>query len=133
MALPITSLLAGIFMLLMVPLSLQISISRAKIGGISGGLTFGDGGDETLRRKIRAHGNFIEYAPTALIALGLVEYGGGATILVLSLAGAFLISRLIHAGGMLYTSTPLLRGIGMLIQHVAFILAGGWLVLQVAT
>ncbi len=132
MALPITSLLAGIFTLLMVPLSLQISISRAKIGGISGDLTFGDGGDETLRRKIRAHGNFIEYAPAALIALGLVEFGGGEKTLVLGLAGAFLISRLLHAGGMLYTSTPLFRGIGMLIQHVAFIIAGGWLVLQVA-
>jgi uncharacterized protein len=132
MALPITSLLAGIFTILMVPLSLQISISRAKIGGFSGGLTFGDGGDETLRRKIRAHGNFIEYAPAALIALGLVEYGGGERALVLGLAGALLISRLLHAGGMLYASTPSLRGMGMLIQHVAFIIAGGWLVLQVA-
>ncbi|SER02526.1 hypothetical protein SAMN03080615_03657 [Amphritea atlantica] len=132
MDLPITSLLAGIFTLLMVPLSLQISISRAKIGGFSGGLTFGDGGDETLRRKIRAHGNFIEYAPMALIALGLVEYDGGEKTLVLGLASAFLISRLLHAGGMLYTSTPFIRGIGMLIQHVAFVIVGGWLVLQVA-
>lgn len=128
MNLTITSLLTGIFALLMVPLSLQISIRRAKLGGISGGLTFGDGGDETLRRRIRAHGNFIEYAPTALIAVALIEYGGGARTLVVGLAGAFLISRLLHAVGMLYTSTPILRGVGMLVQHAAFLVAGCWLV-----
>jgi uncharacterized membrane protein YecN with MAPEG domain len=63
MTLPITSLLAGVFALLMVPLTLQISMRRARLGGISAG----DGTDEVLPRRIRAHGNFIEYAPTALI------------------------------------------------------------------
>ena len=124
MTLPITSLLAGIFALLMVPLSLQISMRRVKIGGVSSG----DGGDETLRRRIRAHGNFIEYAPTALVVVGLVEYGGAAKSLVAGLACAFLASRLLHAAGMLYASTPTLRGGGMLIQHAAFLVAGGWLV-----
>ena len=63
MPLPITALPAGVFALLMVPLSLQVSMRRAQLGGMA----FGDGGDDVLRRRIRAHGNFIEYVPTAVI------------------------------------------------------------------
>lgn len=126
MALPITSFLAGLFVLLMVPLSLQVSIRRVKLGGIA----TGDGNDETLRRRIRAHGNFIEYAPTALIAVGLIEFGGGGKSLIAGLAIAFLISRVLHAIGMLYASTPTLRATGMLIQNAAFLTAGVWLVLK---
>lgn len=126
MTLTITSLLAGIFALLMVPLSLQVSMRRVGLDGIS----FGDGDDEILRRRIRAHGNFIEYAPTALISVGLIEYGGGAKPFVIGLASAFLASRILHAAGMLYTSTPTLRAGGMLVQHAAFLVAGCWLVYQ---
>ncbi len=125
MTLQVTSLLAGIFALLMVPLSLQVSMRRAKLG-----VSAGDANDETLRRRIRAHGNFIEHAPTALIALGLLELGGAAKPLVVSLAVAFFLSRALHAIGMLYTSTPTLRAGGMLIQHAAFFAAGVWLVLK---
>jgi uncharacterized membrane protein YecN with MAPEG domain len=69
--------------LLLVPLSVQVSLRRAKMKTV-----FGDAGD-TLRRTIRAHGNFVEYAPLALIALGLMEYGGAASRLV-SILGAAL-------------------------------------------
>jgi uncharacterized protein len=126
MTLTITSLLAGIFALLMVPLSLQVSMRRVKLEGIS----FGDGDDDILRRRIRAHGNFIEYAPTALISVALIEYAGGTNLLVIGLACAFLVSRILHAAGTLYTSTPTLRASGMLIQHAAFLIAGCWLVYQ---
>ena len=124
MSLPVTSLLAGLFTLMMVPLSLQVSARRFKTGiaHISGEH------DETLRRRIRAHGNFTEYAPTALIALGLIEYAGAATLLVRSLAAAFFLSRLLHALGMLYTAGPALRGTAMLVQHAAFLVSGVWLV-----
>ena len=126
MTLPVTSLLAGSFALLMVPLSLQVSMRRAKLG-----VSAGDANDDTLRRRIRAHGNFIEYAPIALIVVGLIELDGTAKPLVVGLAVAFFLSRALHAIGMLYTSTPTLRAGGMLIQHVAFLVAGVWLVLKV--
>ena len=125
MTLPVTSLLAGIFSLLMVPLSLQVSMRRAMLG-----VSAGDANDETLRRRVRAHGNFIEYAPMAVIAVGLIEFGGASRLLAVSLAVAFFLSRTLHAIGMLYTSTPTLRAGGMLIQHVTFLVAGVWLVLE---
>ena len=126
MNLQVTTFLAGIFALLMVPLSLQVSLQRIKLGGVSSD----SASDETLRRRIRAHGNFIEYAPTALIVMGLVEGGGGAMPLVLGLAIAFGLSRIMHAIGMLYTSTPKLRATAMLMQHAAFLVSGISLVIK---
>lgn len=123
MSLHVTSLLAGLFSLLMVPLSLQVSMRRviAKVGPL------GDGGDEILRRRIRAHGNFVEYAPTALIVVGLIEYSAGATLFVWWLASAFLLSRIGHAVGLLYMSSSAVRGASMLVQHATFLAAGAWL------
>jgi uncharacterized protein len=123
MSFHITSLFAGILALMMVPLSLQVSLRRV---GLKAG--YGDAGDETLRRRIRAHGNFVEYVPTALIALGLVEWNAAPPLLVWTLGIAFLASRVLHAYGMLYGSTPTAQGAGMIVQHLAFLVAGAWLV-----
>lgn len=123
---PITSLVVGIFALLLIPLSVQVSLRRAKANAV-----FGDAGDETLRRRIRAHGNFIEYAPLAAIALGLVEFRDGPTWLVWSLAFGFVLSRVMHAIGMLFTSTPAVRAVAMLASHLSFLAAGIWLVSSV--
>jgi uncharacterized protein len=119
----VTSLAAGVFALMMVPLSVQISVRRAKTNTV-----FGDAGDDTLRRRIRAHGNFVEYAPLGLIVLGLVEYRGAAPWLVWSLGGGFVLSRILHAAGMLFTATPPVRAVAMLINHASFVAAGVWLV-----
>jgi uncharacterized membrane protein YecN with MAPEG domain len=121
--LEITALFAGILTLMMVPLSLQVSLRRAGLKA-----SFGDADDEILRRRIRAHGNFTEYVPTGLIALGLVEWTAAPALLVWVLGLALLVARLLHAYGMLYTSTPAIRGSGMMIQHAMFLAAGGWLV-----
>jgi uncharacterized membrane protein YecN with MAPEG domain len=100
----------------MVLLSAQTSLRRATIG-----VTHGDAGDETLRRRIRAHGNFIENAPLAIVVLAMVELSGAARTNVVILALLFLFARMIHAAGMLYTSGPALRAIGMFLQHAAFL------------
>lgn len=124
MTLPITSLLAAAFAILMVPLSVQVSLHRIRTRSVAGVVAH----DETLRRKVRAHGNFIEYAPMAIILVALVEFAGGSRMLVAGLALAFLLSRIMHALGMLYTSTPVLRAPSMLVQHIGFVVAGGWLI-----
>jgi len=124
MSLHVTSFTAALFALMIVPLSFQITIRRFKVRA-----RIGDAGDETLRRRIRAHGNFIEYAPLALIVLGLVEGQGAPSLLVWPLAIAFLASRAAHAIGMLYASTPTFGAIGMTIQHAAFLISGAWLIL----
>jgi len=112
----VTACLTAGFAVLMVLLSGLTSLRRAALG-----VTHGDAGDETLRRRIRAHGNFIEYAPLALLVLGMVEVSGVARFTTLALALVFGLARLFHAAGMLYAAGPALRAAGMLLQHAGFL------------
>ena len=112
----ITMSLAALFAIMIVILGVQVSLRRAKLKA-----THGDANDETLRRRIRAHGNFIEYAPLAAVVVGLLEMGGAASAVTLAVAIAFGIARIVHALGMLYTSTPATRAAAMVLQNTAFI------------
>jgi uncharacterized protein len=118
-----TILLAALFALLAVLLSLQISLRRMQIG-----CDASDGGsDVVLQRRIRAHRNFSEYATLALICTGLLEYSGAAATLTRAVACAFAFSRMLHAAVMLYVSSPKPRVTPMMIQHAAFLIAAAWL------
>ena len=123
MSLPIVSILAAVLVVMLAALSMHVSMRRMHLGGVF----FGDADDDTLRRRIRAQGNFIEYAPTALIVIGLMEMAGAAKLQVAVLAIAFFISRVLHAYGMLYTKTASVGAVGMMIQHAVFIVSGIWL------
>lgn len=75
----------------------------------------GDGGDDLLFRRIRAHANFTENTPLFLILMGLVEMTGkGGTWL--AIAGAlFMLARVAHAFGMDNPGPNALRAAGMLV------------------
>lgn len=118
-----TSALAGVAL---VALSLPISLRRAKVGAVSG-----DGGDDVLRRRIRAQGNFIEYVPLALLLLALSELQGADQFAVVGTAAALVLGRLLHAMGMLSGSTPL-RGAGMILTYVSLLLGAMTLVVGAA-
>ncbi len=122
MSLPITSLLTGVFVIMMVILALQVSLCRQKLR-----VSLGDGNDEALRRKIRAHGNFAEYVPLALIGLALIESAGGSVQFVSKLAVALLTSRIIHAIGIVHFKAATPRVIAMVMQNTVFISMGIWL------
>ncbi|MBW6416793.1 MAPEG family protein [Celeribacter sp. PS-C1] len=95
MTLTLTAFYAGLAGLLYLYLSIYVIKQRLHIGQ---GL--GDGGDDTLNRRIRAHGNFNEYAPLTLVLIAGFEAQGAPTLLV-HLAGITLIvSRGLHAYGM---------------------------------
>ena len=123
MRLPVVSILAAVLILMLAILSIHVSMRRIYLGGIF----FGDADDDTLRRSIRAQGNFIEYVPTALIVLGLMELAGAAKLQLAVLAIAFFISRGLHAYGMLYKKNESVGAVGMLIQHAVFVVSGIWL------
>lgn len=120
-SLPITSILVGACAILMVLLSLRVSLHRRKLKAARG-----DAGDRVLGDKIRAHGNFIEYAPLGLLAIALVEAGGWDATWVWSLGGLLLAGRLVHAWGMMANSVPL-KGLAMLMTHASFLGSGGLL------
>ena len=123
--LPVTTPVAGLFALLMVALSLLVSMRRIALDGV----IFGDAGDAVLRRRIRAHGNFVEYAPLGVVALGLVELSDAPLGMVMTLAVALLAGRLLHALGMLFVEHHLPRSIGMTLSHLFFLASGAWLLL----
>lgn len=123
MYLPVTSATASVFAVLMVFLSLAVTRRRVQVR-----VTHGDGDDKLLSHRIRAHGNFSEYAPLALILLGLVEAQAAPATLVYALATVFVATRVAHAIGMTYYRRIWVRAVAMSAQHLAFVLAGAWLV-----
>ena len=82
-------------------------------------VSLGDGGNALLNSRIRAHGNYIETAPLALIGLiGLAMLSAPA--LLLHLFGAvFLFGRICHAHGM---AQPEANGRGRVIGAILTLL-----------
>jgi uncharacterized membrane protein YecN with MAPEG domain len=91
----LTAFYAAVFALLYVGLS-----SWVVAGRLSADVLHGDGGNETLEKRIRAQGNFGEYVPLALLLIALLEAAGGGTTLVRSLLIVLLIARVLHPFGM---------------------------------
>lgn len=61
----------------------------------------GDGGDERLNRRIRAHANFAEYVPLILILCALLEAAGAGRFTMNALLFPLLVARIIHPFGMI--------------------------------
>ena len=120
-SLPITSILAGVLALMMVLLSLPVSLRRMKTKTARG-----DGGDRQLGNLIRAHGNFVEYAPLGLIAVALVEAGGWGPEYVWTVGGLLVGGRVLHCWGTLANSIPI-KWPAMLATHLSFLGAGALL------
>jgi uncharacterized membrane protein YecN with MAPEG domain len=108
MILPITLTLAGAAAILHIWLAARVSRLRRlfKIG-------VGDGGNEALLRRIRAHGNYIENMPIVLILIGLLELAGGDKRILWGVGIAFILARIVHAFGMDGPSRVRLRIAGM--------------------
>ncbi len=124
--LPITSLFAAVFAVALVALSFPVSLRRVKVGDM-----VGDSTDETLHRRIRAQGNFIEYVPFGVITLSLVEAHSAPTWIVVGIGATLALGRVLHAIGMLRRS-GLVRGFGMIFTYLALLFAAGRLAVDVA-
>ena len=83
--------------LALIYLALWVRISAVRAGT---SISFGDGGNVDLLRRIRQHGNFVEWTCFVLILMILAE-GMGAPALYLHSAGALLlIGRIAHPFGL---------------------------------
>lgn len=108
MMLPITLTMAGAAALLNFWIAGRVSRARAALG-----VSVGDGGNEMLTRRMRAHSNYIENTPLFLILLGLVEMAGGSPLWLWIVAIIFILGRIAHAFGMVRPSPSRLRMFGM--------------------
>ena len=90
-----TAFYAGLLALVYLGLSGWVIGAR-----VSQNVLFGDGGDDTVLKRVRSHANFAEYVPLALIVIGLLEASGGSHGLVRALLIALLVARILHPIGM---------------------------------
>jgi uncharacterized membrane protein YecN with MAPEG domain len=88
---PITTLITGILAVLQVPLTVLVSYLRGRTG-----IQFLDGGNETLLRRIRAHGNFTETVPITLIAMACAELSGASSAVLWRGGVCLLVGRAVH-------------------------------------
>ena len=95
MKLEITLIIAAAAAL--INLWLAIRVGRVRT---SQKVSVGDGGDEMVTRRMRAHANFVEYTPFFLILLGLTELAWGTNIWLWGAAIVFILGRIAHPFGM---------------------------------
>lgn len=91
-------------------------------------VSFGDDGDRTLMRRIRAQANFIEYTPIFLLSLIGIEWLAVENIpyyfLYINIVGSlFIIGRILHALS-LYEKKIMHRKTGMIVTFVSLQLNG---------
>ena len=105
-------------------ISLNVILERRK-----NKVSFGDDGNRTLMRRVRAQGNFIEYTPIFLISLIGIEWIGNDKnipyylVYVHSLGMIFILGRIFHITS-LYQKKILFRQTGMRITFYSLITNG---------
>jgi uncharacterized membrane protein YecN with MAPEG domain len=94
-------------------------------------VSIGDGGDPRLMARMRAHANFIEYVPIALILMALIDVYGHNSRLLWLLGIALVIARVLHPFGMDRPSPNPFRITGILLTYVVTLALIVWAVILV--
>lgn len=123
--------------MIILPISLTMAAAAAiiniwlavRVGRIrtSEKVSIGDGGNEKLIRRMRAHSNYIENTAFVLILIALLELACGTSIWLWVVGGVYLAGRVAHAIGMdgtgparmVGTVITLLTQLGLAITAVA--------------
>lgn len=87
----ITGLYAAALAVLFLVLSARVIVYRR-----GNSISLGDAGDAVLLARIRAQGNFVEYAPFGVLLLLIAEVQGTAPIWLHLCGGLMLIGRVLH-------------------------------------
>lgn len=95
MILPTTLTAAGIAALINLWLAVRCGQVRT-----SEKVSIGDGGNDALIRRMRAHSNFAEFTPIVLILIGAIEFSVGTTMWLWAVMGVFMLGRVAHGLGM---------------------------------
>jgi uncharacterized membrane protein YecN with MAPEG domain len=116
----VTAFFIAVFALAQIPATFFIGIRR-----VSTKILISDGGDQTLLRRIRAHGNFTETVPITLIAMAAADYAGASDMMLWAGGLALLSGRTVHYFIIALTDgSSLLRAAGMLLTFAAMLTFG---------
>ncbi|MEJ5975477.1 MAPEG family protein [Novosphingobium sp. PS1R-30] len=84
-------------------------------------VSVGDGGNEALTRRMRAHANFIENAPLVLILMGAIDLATRGANWLAVVGAVFMLGRVCHALGMDGGRLQALRGVGTLVTMLTLL------------
>ncbi len=93
--LPISLTFAAALALLNIWLSIRVGQVRTREK-----ISVGDGGNEALVRRMRAHSNFIENSAFVLVLIILIELALGTLLSLWIATGLYVLARIAHAFGM---------------------------------
>jgi uncharacterized protein len=119
MILPITLTAAGAAALINLWLAIRVGQVRTKEK-----VMIGDGGNENVIRRMRAHANFTEFTPFVLILIAAIELATGTSTWLWAVSSLYLVGRLLHAFGMDGFMPG--RMIGTIITMVSLLGLGGY-------
>ncbi|SMX33726.1 MAPEG family protein [Actibacterium lipolyticum] len=115
----VTPLYAGLIGLLFVFLSARVVVVRREKQ-----VSIGDGDQSELSKRIRVQGNCAEYAPLALILMGMAELQGAPHWVVHLLGLMLLGGRILHPIGLGATPQKMnARIVGMVLTFLMIIIA----------
>ncbi len=106
--LPVTLIFAGALALINAWLGLRVGEVRRRDK-----VSIGDGGSDAVIRRMRAHANFVEYAPFVLALVGLIEFSVGTSLWLWIAASLFVLARILHPIGMDGSMRPRVIGIAL--------------------
>ncbi len=93
----------------------------------------GDGGNEDMIKAIRTQGNYIEYAPAALLGLFALASLGLGAVWIHALGGVFLFARISHLLGLGMGVWPQGRFVGTLFTMLTLLATGVLLIVKALT
>lgn len=117
MILPITLTIAAAATLLNIWIAWRVGQVR-----IAHKVSIGDGGNDALTARMRAHGNYTEYTPFFLILLLLIELARGSELWLWIVGAVYILARIAHVYGMEARGKPgKLRSIGIIVTMLVLL------------
>jgi hypothetical protein len=126
-SLPVTLVFIALFALLQIPMTIVVGLRRVQTD-----THFLDGGDQTLLKRMRAHGNFTETVPISLLAMAAAEIAGAPPLLLWAGGCALLLGRLMHYGTLVNSGFGNGRAIGMIFTMTPMLIFPGYILLTFA-
>ena len=119
MKLQITLVIAAAAALLNIWLAVRVGRVRT-----SNKVSIGDGGNDAVIRRMRAHSNFTEYTPFFLILLAVIELAIGSSLWLWGVAIVYILGRIAHPFGMDMDNR--LRAVGIIVTMLTLLGMAIW-------
>ena len=119
----ITLIIAAALGLLNVWLGVRVVRDR-----FSNKVSLGDDDMPLIRARMRAHANFNEYVPIALILMALVEMNVGGSRWLWGIGALLVVARVLHPFGLERPAPNPYRMLGAVLTFASLLLLIGWAV-----